>query len=261
MQERWRLTETAFLEAFWAPTSTKFSCSSDSSLSTGSLGYKAGNSEGVGIGSGWKTLRVVSMLVDVARPFIVWAWLVVFTFMVVLAGVLIVATFQTTTALGISKGEADIEQRWGGDDWIRRGGRISAHNSLTTSAHVPPEPGTKGEAARLMHITATFPHGQTYHWKEERGRFQLRWEEALHVVQFAEELGIMGHTYNKCTKLSCRVGRGGKRRELDCLSVLDLGPSVRYAYSNTSNRGRTKDGSIQVYKLVRLSWCGRGRNE
>ena len=183
-------------------------------------------------------------LVDVVRPFFVRARPVVFTFMAVLAGVLIVATFQTTIALGIGKGEADIEQRWGVDDWIRGGGRIGAHNSLTTSAYVSPEPGMKGEAARLTRITAAFPHGQTYHRNPERGRVQPCREEVLHVVQFAEELGVMGHTYNECTKLSCRVGRGGKRRELDRLSVLDLGPSVRYAYGNTSNRRRTKGGCI-----------------
>ena len=66
-------------------------------------------------------------LVDVACPFFVQARPVVFTFTAVLAGALIVATFRMTTTLGIGKGEADIEQRWGGDDWIRRGGRIGAH--------------------------------------------------------------------------------------------------------------------------------------
>ena len=55
---------------------------------------------------------VVLMWVDVARPFLARARLLVFTFIEVSAGTaLIVATFRDATTLGIGEDEAETEQR------------------------------------------------------------------------------------------------------------------------------------------------------
>ena len=95
------------LEVFWAAVSTKTSCSLSDG---GSSGYRSGKSDGVGVGSGLRTLREVLTWDDVARPLLVRVQLVTFTFIVVSAGMaLIVETLRTVTTLGI--GEVEVEGR------------------------------------------------------------------------------------------------------------------------------------------------------
>jgi hypothetical protein len=109
MQERGKLTETALLECFLAPVSTKTSCLLLDSLSDGGFsGCRSGKPNEEGVGIVLSALKVfLNRRFDVARPFFVRVRWVVLTLTVVLTGVaLIVETFRATNSLGIGGDEA-----------------------------------------------------------------------------------------------------------------------------------------------------------